>query len=97
DDMLSLDLNHFTNVDTDAILNYLMEGKGEWKAGVDTTSTEQIYHPTRSIISDKGKNDGEEEANVKMNDKGEAADDEASEGDEATSHANVVDDVFIPA
>ncbi|KAH1091362.1 hypothetical protein J1N35_018619, partial [Gossypium stocksii] len=29
--MSSLDLNNFTNVDIDAILNYLMEGRGEWK------------------------------------------------------------------
>ncbi|KAH1083828.1 hypothetical protein J1N35_023589 [Gossypium stocksii] len=31
DDFPSLNLNHFTNVDTDTILNYLREGRGEWK------------------------------------------------------------------
>ncbi|TYH34066.1 hypothetical protein ES332_D13G103500v1 [Gossypium tomentosum] len=31
DDMPSLYLNHFTNIDTDAILNYLKKGRGMWK------------------------------------------------------------------
>lgn len=30
-DMSSLDLNLFTNIDMDVILQYLTEGRGEWK------------------------------------------------------------------
>ncbi|PPD83315.1 hypothetical protein GOBAR_DD19750 [Gossypium barbadense] len=45
----------------------------------------------------EGENDGEEEANVKRNDKSEVADDEVLEGDEMTSHVKGMEDVFTPA
>lgn len=31
DELSSINLNCFTNLDMDAILNYLTEGRGEWK------------------------------------------------------------------
>ncbi|KAK5845773.1 hypothetical protein PVK06_001995 [Gossypium arboreum] len=50
-----------------------------------------------STDSYEGKDNDEDETSVKGSKKGGAVDDEALEGDEATSYAEATEDVFTPA